>query len=180
MSIQIDYTGAGDLLIRCGDDYVVWPLSTALRAAAAIGAGAPAAPITSPAPAPSSPSPPPPKPPKIGYPPPLPGAMTIVSRRLGGMTQWMPWFAADWPVDPTLELPLGMLQSESFDNLQSRVRAMVGGRPHAGCFLTVHVQPSLLHAPLDIARLQRLADDPTLGLEGVKLQFGAPDAGVPK
>ena len=48
-----------------------------------------------------------------------------------------------------------------------------------GRCLTIFVPPSSLHAPLDVGRLQWLADEPSLGLEGVRLQFGTPDAGEP-
>lgn len=190
MSIQIEYTEAGDLLIRCGNDTMVWPLASALRAAMAVGAGSPAAPTSSsapsvtpapaPAPAPSTAAPPP-KPPKIGYPPPLPGAMTfIVSRRSsrGLQMQTYPWFAADWPVANGLQIPLEQLQQVHPELLMRDLHVLQAAHPQglAGRCLTVLVQPSSLHEPLDVGRLQWLADDPSLGLEGVRLQFGAPDA----
>jgi len=186
MSIQIEYTPAGDLLIRCGNESMVWALGTAPQAP---GAGwpptaTPAMPAAPPAPAttadPHAPTPPiapPPKPPKIGYPPPLPGVMTIVSRRSGGLTNRYPWFEADWPTDPALELPLAQLQNSTLVSLRAQVQTMVARASWAGSSrcLTVNVLPSLLHTPLDIGQLQQLADDPLLGLEGVRLHFGLRD-----
>jgi hypothetical protein len=180
MSIQIEYTPEGDLLIRCGAESMVWPLATAPQAAGAVGSpavpAAPTAPATTADPhAPTPPIAPPPKPPKIGYPPPLPGVMTIVSRRPGGIPNRYPWFAADWSTDPALELPLAQLQNSTLASLRAQVQVMVARSTRAGRCLTVNVQPSFLQAPLDISQLQQLADDPQLGLEGVRLQFGPPD-----
>ena len=191
MSIVIDYSTPGLMVIRCGDERMAVPLrGPATAVEAAPPQATPPSPETEPDAPTVSPAPPPPtrdqlpehdRQRRIGMPDPFPGVMGIVTidgrRQRVPPDRWWPWHGQRWPIFPFGRPPmlslavLSVLPRDDLAERLARLRGEYGLMPGAPFLLDIAVNPQPGGNEIDVAMLQALVDDPAAGVDAIRLNF---------